>query len=411
MMTTTLATYLSNLDSDSNALLHQEDLKETQQLWFDRLDENVRSGLELFQLSSEGNRNKYMSFFWNCVQTEKLKAWYGAPDKGDLFQGTSISSLTVPYQVARPLPLNSIEQLEQQIAEAYIKIHHCHKDTVSNAIGEDTSAWLESGLFYGLVLPSKLLSQAFDLSVSYQDAVFEVGGQLIDPHQILSHPSHIRTAYFEECRNKIDCFKGIELTQAEFESSLVLADISKPKIEKYLDKLLLAPIRCNEICCLSANRVAKQIRELSSGQLKVPSLSVTICDTDTPYTYHLTERHLSSPFGPILPGLVVQGTSGSIDAFRWLYSYRVSLISQKMMKGSLYSEVKRCYTPFIFFGVLVPRDADILLDMNKLSLLRYRGNISPQIEYLYLLKKIENQLSTEDNYDFNHDFECRISLP
>ena len=37
---------------------------------------------------------------------------------------------------------------------------------------------------------------------------------------------------------------------------------------------------------------------------------------------------------------------------------------------------------FRSFWSLVSRDADILLNMNQLNLLRYRGNVSPEIEYL-----------------------------
>jgi hypothetical protein len=44
--------------------------------------------------------------------------------------------------------------------------------------------------------------------------------------------------------------------------------------------------------------------------------------------------------------------------------------------------------PFVFFGVLVPRDADILLDMNNLHRLRYRGNFSPELEFAYLLPRL-----------------------
>ena len=47
--------------------------------------------------------------------------------------------------------------------------------------------------------------------------------------------------------------------------------------------------------------------------------------------------------------------------------------------------------PFVFFGVLVERDAEILIDLNCLGQLRYRGNLSPYIEYSYLLPGLEDQ--------------------
>jgi len=50
--------------------------------------------------------------------------------------------------------------------------------------------------------------------------------------------------------------------------------------------------------------------------------------------------------------------------------------------------VHREFMPFVFFGVLVPRDADILLDMNNLHRLRYRGNFSTELEFAYLLSRL-----------------------
>jgi hypothetical protein len=101
---------------------------------------------------------------------------------------------------------------------------------------------------------------------------------------------------------------------------------------------------------------------------------------------------------PSLPGLAVLGTSGSIDAFRWLYAYRANLVAQKMMKSSLYSEVERRFIPFVFFGVLVERDADILLDLDRLGLRRYRGNLSTFMEFCYLVPKIRDHLAATSQY-------------
>jgi hypothetical protein len=400
---TTLASYLQQL-------VDIEDTAGDQEIWFSELDLRIQEALKLFESATEKEKNQYHQLFNDWVKTEELKAWYGSPDEGDLFQGTSISSLTLPYKVDRPLPLNHIDELEEQIANAYIELHDQHANTVDNAIAEDISDWLNSGLYYGVVLPSKLMSQVFRLTVPFQDVVFEVDGQQVDPHEILSYPALVREAYFKQCRTKIDCFSDLNITQTEFESSLVLADISKPKIDHYKNQLLLTPIRCNEICCILSNNIARRIREQTQGRINIKSLSVTIYDTDSPYTFHQIEHHLDSPFAPVLPGLVIQGSSGTIDAFRWLYAYRISLISQKMMKGSLHSQVQGSFIPFIFFGVLVPRDANILLDMSKLNLLRYKGNLSPQIEYLYLLSKLKDQLSTKSDFDFQADFISRIQM-
>jgi hypothetical protein len=219
-----------------------------------------------------------------------------------------------------------------------------------------------------------------------------VDGVHVDPHEILTYSAEIREKYFSKMKDRVSCFSGLNMTQMEMEQSLVLADISKPGIKKYKEQLMLGPIRVNEIATVMSLRIAEKIRRYSEGRINPPSFMVTIYDSDTPYTYHRISGHYGNPLAPTLPGLTVLGSSGSIDAFRWLYAYRVSLVAQKMMKGSLYSETARRFIPFVFYGVLVERDAEILLEMKNLSLLRYRGNLSPEIEYLYLLDKMNKLL-------------------
>ena len=89
------------------------------------------------------------------------------------------------------------------------------------------------------------------------------------------------------------------------------------------------------------------------------------------------------------------------NAYRFRDAERVIddiLAAQKMMKSSLYSEVERRFIPFVFFGVLVERDADILLDLDRLGLLRYRGNLSPFIDFCYLVPKIRDHLAAASQY-------------
>ena len=112
------------------------------------------------------------------------------------------------------------------------------------------------------------------------------------------------------------------------------------------------------------------------------------------------EYHIS----PVLPGLTILGASGTADALRWLYTYRLSLIAQKIQKGSLYSEVHRRFMPFTFFGVLVPRDAEILLDMDNLHRLRYKGNLSPDLEFSCLISALHKDRGTTPTSLFWKEF-------
>ncbi|MFH0771693.1 MAG: hypothetical protein V1933_03650 [Candidatus Omnitrophota bacterium] len=360
--------------------------REEQRSWAAELKRRVKEGAGLFKNSSEKTKRVLRDEFVNRVRTEELKAWYSAPEEDSLFQGTSISSLTIPYEMPAPLNLRSVGDLEEAAAAAYIESHNKHAASVKGAIMEDVSQWLDEGLYYGVVFSSKIISQAFGLSALRDEVVFKVNGHMVDPHEITSYPDNIRRAYFKECLKNIDVFRGLDLEQRELESSLVLADISKPKIERYKDRIILAPIRCNEIAAALSENITARIIEKTAGKIRPKSLAVVIYDTDTPYTYHNIMGYSGNLSAPALPGLIVLGSSGTIDAFRWLYSYRVSLIAQKMMKGSLYSEVHQRFVPFVFFGVLVPRDAEILLDMKNLHRLRYRGNIAPDIEWACLVK-------------------------
>ena len=359
-----------------------------QSKWYKKVEEKCRVGREIVDSLSIKEIDDVLYEFNSRIRTEELKAWYGAPDSDALFQGTSVSALTVPAVYSEPLPLETIQDLEQNIADSYIKAHDHHAAAVSGAIIEDVQDWIKEGLFYGVVIASKIISQAFNLSIAADDFAFDVDGVTVDPHEITSYSSEVREKYFKTVVSRIHCFGDVQFLQEELEASLILADISKPKIEKYKSQFLLAPIRCNELATVLSQRVTALIKKKTSGRISPRSLNVVIYDTDTPYTYHQLLGCNTSRIAPILPGLTVLGSSGSIDSFKWLYSYRISLIAQKLQKSSLYSESCSTYLPFVFFGVLVPRDADILLDLGRLGLLRYRGCIDPEIEFLYIFSDI-----------------------
>lgn len=361
--------------------------------WYGRLQGVIDQGENLLEQAGPDGRQRFRQVFDAWTRTEELKAWYGEPENGSLFQGTSVSSLTIPCELPDPLTLGGIEQLEDAIAEHYIRLHHQHRPQVQGAILENTDKWMSEGLFYGIVLGSKMISQAFGLIADERDLVFKVDGHLVDPHEITACPPDVREAYFALCRDRVECFADLPgFSRMELETSLVLADISKPRIAEYSGRLMLAPVRCNEIATVMANRVRDLIRAKTGGVIRPRSLSVTIYDTDTPYTYHQIAGYFGDQEAPVLPGLTVLGTSGTTDAFRWLYAYRCSLVAQKIMKSSLYSEVARRFIPFVYFGVLVERDAEILLDLDRLGLLRYRGNLSPRLEYAALVPKIASHL-------------------
>lgn len=402
-MATTLAQYLK-------ALSPEEVKKDpAQQAWYDKLSSLIAQGRKTYEESNSKKQALYQELFQNQIRTEELKAWYGAPQEGDLFQGTSVSSLTIPCKLKEPLILNDVKDLENAIADEYIKAHDAHETDVRQAIVEDVEGWIKEGLYYGIVIGSKMITQAFGLTVPAEDIVFEVDGHLVDPHEITHYPDAIREKYFEICRKKIDCFQDLEMTVTEFETSLVLADISKPRIEKYKNRIMLAPIKCNEICSVMAKNVKELIIAKTQGRIKPRSIVLCIYDTDTPYTYHQIEGYYAKELSPVLPGLTVMGTSGTIDAFRWLYTYRTSLITQKMMKSSLASEVQKEYIPFVFFGVLVPRDAEILLDLNNLDKLRYRGNLSPYIEFCYHINSLKKGLESTNPSNSFEDYSPRLT--
>lgn len=398
-----LSEYLKKID----AILKRDE----QQKWFVELKKKAKIGLRLYLDAEEKIKYRLLNEFMNRARTEEIKAWYSEPLGDSLFQGTSISSLTIPYTTSSPLKFRSILDLEESIANAYIQSHRRYAGRVKKAIIEDVNTWLNEGLYYGVVLSSKIISQAFNLAVKYSDVVLKIGAYTVDPHEITSFPDDVRREYFEKCLKHVGVFGEIDLEQREMESSLVLADISKPRIKKYKDKIIIAPVRCNEIASILSEGIISRIREKTSGKINPRSLAVVIYDTDTPYTYHRIMGYCGNGLSPILPGLTVLGASGTIEAFRWLYAYRVSLIAQKMMKGSLYSEVHRHFVPFVFFGVLVPRDAEILLDMENLHRLRYRGNLNPELECAYLIPSVLNAINHRGSQGFSwEDFEKKHLL-
>lgn len=389
-------------------LLGLKDDFQLQAEWRQQLKSGFDQGSALLAGASPAKRQLYANLFRDWVRTEETKAWYSEPEKGSLFQGTSVTSLTVPWETKEPLPLTDILDLEEQLVAAYIASHDRHEAAVRRANQDNVDKWVAEGLYFGVVIGSKILSQAFGLSVPADKVVFPVDGVMVDPHEITTYPQDVRERYFKSCLDQLDCFDGLDLTQAEMEESLALADISKPRIERWRGRLMLGPVRCNEIAAQLSRRLCRAIAERTGGRIAPRSLQVTIYDTDTPYTYHQIAGYYGRDDAPVLPGLTCLGASGSIDSFRWLYAYRASLIAQKMMKSSLWSEVERCYVPFVFLGVLVERDAEILLDLDRLSLLRYGGNLSPLIEYSYLLPRLEGYLRATRDLDRDSHFAQRL---
>ena len=382
--------------------------QDDQKAWFAYLEKRVSQGLDAYHDLDDDGRLALQAEFQNRVRTEELKAWYGSPEGESLFQGTSVSSLTIPAEFSAPMDLTDIGQLEEAMADSYIELHNRHEDKVRGAIIEDVEDWIGAGLYFGVAIASKVISQAFQLFVPAKDVVFKVDDFLVDPHEIISYPEEVREEYFHLVRERLTCFGEVDIEQEEMEASLILADISKPRIERFKDNIFLAPIRANEVACVMARNIRGLIEEKTGGRITPPSLAVVILDTDTPYTYHHLIGGNANPLAPALPGLTVLGSSGTIEAFRWLYTYRVSLIFQKIAKGSLYSQVHKRFIPYVFYGVLVPRDAEILLDMNQLDLLRYRGNLSPQIEFCYLIPQILHYLTKDREDVFWDSFKRRL---
>lgn len=379
-----------------------------QSAWYEKLARQVREGEALFCDADTHKRTSLLGEFGNRVRTEEIKAWYSSPEGDSLFQGTSISSLTIPCELASPLEMRTIIDLETAMADHYIRLHDAYAGKVRGAIVEDVEGWIRGGLYYGVVVASKVVSQALGLTAARADIVRKVGGCLVDPHEITAYPQDVREKYFDKVAAGLECFDGIGLSRKELETSLILADISKPRLRKYEGKLLLAPVRCNEIAMLLAHGVKELVIEKTDGRISPKSLTVVIYDTDTPYTYHRLLGYNANPLAPVLPGLTALGASGTIDAFRWLYAYRVSLVAQKIQKGSLYSQAHGRFIPFVFFGVLVPRDAEILLDMANLDKLRYRGNLSPLMEFCYLLPLINEYLRGESPADVEEEINAGL---
>ena len=153
----TLSEYLKEVDG---ILKRQE-----QQAWLEKLEKGAREGFQLFESADEDVRLKISDNFRDRVRTEEIKAWYSEPHGDSLFQGTSISSLTIPYKTSNPIEFNTVFELEEEIADGYIELHNRHAESVSTAILEDTQSWLKEGLYYGVVIGAKVISQAFGLFV------------------------------------------------------------------------------------------------------------------------------------------------------------------------------------------------------------------------------------------------------
>ena len=106
----------------------------------------MKKNSTLYDSLSNCVKNRIANEFQNRIRTEELKAWYGSPEGDSIFQGTSISSLTIGARYNDPLILNDINSLEIEIAKRYIEEHDRLRKSAKDAIIEDTQEWIEKGL-------------------------------------------------------------------------------------------------------------------------------------------------------------------------------------------------------------------------------------------------------------------------
>ena len=131
----------------------------TEPVVFETQKRDRREGEILYAQADNSRRRLFDQTFRDSIRTEELKAWYGEPEGNSLFQGTFVSSLTIPCSLNAPLPLSGIDELEESIADHYIRLHDAHEKTVRQASLESVDKWMAEGLFFGVApRPERILS-------------------------------------------------------------------------------------------------------------------------------------------------------------------------------------------------------------------------------------------------------------
>ncbi|MDP2924772.1 MAG: hypothetical protein Q8N99_00205 [Nanoarchaeota archaeon] len=325
-------------------------------------------------------------------------------DSNMTLQGTSISGLSSPSILDKPIIFDKNNSVEQNLddfttilAECYLKNMKEDLKVFKKAFPDDLEQFRKIGTYWVGHISAKMLGLIFKLDIDMDKIDPKIYGINVPFYQLMNNSKYnkLKKQYLEKTDNhsiKLITKKSFILSDSTGARGIV-NDVNSKEMNRIR---ILVPSNINNILLFISKLTVKKINLLKSKyketeKLNLRSLALICSDTDSPDgIYRELGWHPIEGY-PLTPGCFILGSTGSLDLYclQAKYIYRLSLAAQEEMKNSITSNIKGKYTPVVWFGALSLHalTEHKIVDTKKLSELRYDGDFDPKKEFLHWLNK------------------------
>ena len=320
------------------------------------------------------------------------------------YQGTSVSGLSSPVSLNKPIIFDENNTVEQNmdifttiLAESYLKNMKTDLKIFKKAFPDDYEKWKQIGTYWVGHISPKVLGLIFKLDLDMNKIAPEHYGIEVPFYQLMNNSkySKLKKQYLKIMDN--NSFGLINKKSFILSDSTGARGVVNDVNSKDRNKIrILVPANVNNILAYISKLTVKKINKLKTQykqtkELNLKSLALICGDTDSPEGIYRELGWNPIKGYPLTPGCFILGSTGSIDLYclQAKYIYRLCLASQEETKNSITSNIKGKYIPIVWFGALSLHalTEHKIIDTEKLSELRYGGDFDPKKEFMQWFEK------------------------
>ena len=329
---------------------------------------------------------------------------YSKLNSNATYQGTSISGLSSPVSLNKPIIFDENNTVEQNmdifttiLAESYLKNMKTDLKIFKKAFPDDYEKWRQIGTYWVGHISPKVLGLIFKLDLDMNKIAPEKYGIEVPFYQLINNSkySKLKKQYLKMISN--NSFNLINKKSFILSDSTGARGVVNDVNSKDRNKIrILVPANINNILAYISKQTVQKINKLKTKykqtkKLNLKSLALICGDTDSPESIYRELGWNPIKGYPLTPGCFILGSTGSIDLYclQAKYIYRLCLASQEETKNSITSNIKEEYIPIVWFGALSLHalTEHKIIDTEKLSELRYRGDFDPKKEFMQWFEK------------------------
>jgi hypothetical protein len=320
------------------------------------------------------------------------------------YQGTSVSGLSSPVILTKPIIFDKKNSIEKNIdifttilAENYLKNMKKDLKLFRKAFPDDYSKWKEIGTYWVGHISAKVLSLVFKLDLDMEKLDPKKYGIDIPFYQLMNNSkySKLKKKYLEVINN--NAFSLISKKSFILSDSTGVRGVVNDVNSKSRNRIrILVPSNINNIFSYISKQTVKKINLFKdmykeTKDLHLKSLALICADTDSPEGIYRELGWNPIEGYPLTPGCFILGSTGLLDLYclQAKYLYRLCIAAQEEMKNSITSNIKNQFIPIVWFGALSLHalTEHKIIDTERLSELRYDGDFDPQKEFFYWIDK------------------------